>query len=125
MAERPAFVSLAEAEAYCRWAGGRIMSEPEHALCLAHNERCALSDPNEGGGALLQLESAGWEWTCTPFAPFKGDARGRGGLIVRARRCSTCLGRPGRLAMQEDGDLEKISAMKNSSQLNAILPPPL
>ncbi|KAK2078002.1 hypothetical protein QBZ16_003870 [Prototheca wickerhamii] len=72
VAERPAFVSLAEAEAYCRWAGGRIMSEPEHALCLAHNERCALSDASEGGGALLQLESAGWEWTCTPFAPFKG-----------------------------------------------------
>lgn len=34
VADQPVFVSLAEARAFCQWAGARIMSEPEYHRAL-------------------------------------------------------------------------------------------
>ena len=34
--EQAVWVSLAEAQAYCRWAGGRIMSEGEYERAVEH-----------------------------------------------------------------------------------------
>ena len=38
VADQPVFVSLIEAQAYCKWAGGRIMTEPEYELALAYSQ---------------------------------------------------------------------------------------
>lgn len=34
--DEPVWVSLAEAQAYCKWAGGRVMSEEEYARAAEH-----------------------------------------------------------------------------------------
>ena len=34
--DHPVWVSLAEAQAYCKWAGGRVMSEEEYARAAEH-----------------------------------------------------------------------------------------
>lgn len=62
VADRPVFVSLSEGEAYCKWANGRIMTEPEYHLILM----------SEGSPKVEKIRSDGWEWTCTPFEPFLG-----------------------------------------------------
>jgi ergothioneine biosynthesis protein EgtB len=97
----PAYVSLAEAEAYARWSGARLPTEAEF-------HRAAYGEP--GGGersfpwgeeppasehgnfhfgqwsprpvgssprgasawGVHELAGNGWEWTATPFAPFAG-----------------------------------------------------
>ena len=38
VADQPVFVSLIEAQAYCKWAGARIMTEAEYELALAHSQ---------------------------------------------------------------------------------------
>ena len=38
VADQPVFVSLIEAQAYCKWFGGRIMTEPEYELAFAHSQ---------------------------------------------------------------------------------------
>ena len=41
----PVWVSLAEAQAYCKWAGGRVMSEEEYERAAEHtrySERLVL-----------------------------------------------------------------------------------
>lgn len=63
VADCPAYVSLREAEAYCRLHGGRVMTEPE----WEH-----LSGPTGAAAGVEQLDSGGWEWICTPLAPFPG-----------------------------------------------------
>lgn len=37
--DEPVWVSLAEAQAYCHWAGGRIMTEPEYELAASQDNR--------------------------------------------------------------------------------------
>ena len=97
----PVYVSLAEARAYARWAGGRLPTEAEF-------HRAAYGDPRGGERAypwgeepttdrpgnadfgrwspepvgsrpdgvsawgVHELIGNGWEWTDTPFAPFPG-----------------------------------------------------
>jgi formylglycine-generating enzyme required for sulfatase activity len=63
VAHLPVFVSLAEARAYCKWAGGDIMSETEYERAVQHSQH---------DSRLKQLDSGGWEWTSTAFAPFEG-----------------------------------------------------
>ncbi len=38
VADQPVFVSLIEAQAYCKWVDGRIMTEAEYELALAHSQ---------------------------------------------------------------------------------------
>jgi len=81
----PVYVTLDQAQAYARWKGKRLMTEPEfhRAACGApcspeHNYDFRHWDPipvtagGPGGDAPHQLFGNGWEWTATPFAPFPG-----------------------------------------------------
>ncbi len=54
-------VSLFEAQAYCRWAGRRLPTESEW-------ESAAMS-----GHAAFRWGDL-WEWTCSPFEPYRGFA---------------------------------------------------
>ena len=97
----PVYVSQAEAAAYARWAGGRLPAEAEWH-CAAYGtpqgpERAypwgdELPAPQHGyfdfarwdpapvnafpcGRSAFGLEGLaanGWEWTASPFAPFRG-----------------------------------------------------
>jgi formylglycine-generating enzyme required for sulfatase activity len=100
-ADWPVYVSHAEASAYARWKGRRLMTEPEfHRAAYGApdgNERAhpwgdAAPDPTRGhfdfqgfdpapvgahpAGAsawgVHDLVGNGWEWTSTVFAPFEG-----------------------------------------------------
>ncbi len=97
----PVYVSQAEAAAYARWRGARLMSEAEFqraafgdpggrerthpwgdaAPSAAHGVFDFSSwDPQPAGGhpqgrsawGVDDLVGNGWEWTSTPFAPFPG-----------------------------------------------------
>ena len=84
----PAMASWAEAAAYARWRGARLLTEAEWhraALGAARTETCANVHFRHGSplpvgahpsGAsawgVLELVGNGWEWTATPFAPFPG-----------------------------------------------------
>ncbi|KAG0583912.1 hypothetical protein KC19_3G171100 [Ceratodon purpureus] len=63
VANEPVFASLSEAEAYCKWSGGRVMTEEEYHLILASKD---------GANKVHQLRSGGWEWTSSLFLPFDG-----------------------------------------------------
>ncbi|HWO40369.1 MAG TPA: SUMF1/EgtB/PvdO family nonheme iron enzyme [Candidatus Eisenbacteria bacterium] len=93
----PVYVSLAEARAYARWSGSRLLSEAEfHRAAYTAPDGYAprmqaetvraenldfanwsavpatprFSEANPWG--IYQLVGNGWEWTDTPFAPFDG-----------------------------------------------------
>ncbi len=98
----PASVSHAEASAYAAWKGARLMTEPEwHRAALGMHEGGERTSPWGGHPAVPgvhgtfgfstvdplpigstpesrsafgveELVGNGWEWTSTPFAPFKG-----------------------------------------------------
>lgn len=61
--DEPVWVSHAEAIAYARWRGARLMTEAEW-------HRAAET----GGDRIVELDENGWEWTSTAFAPFAGFA---------------------------------------------------
>ncbi|CAM6124876.1 unnamed protein product [Calypogeia fissa] len=60
---KPVFVSLSEAQAFCRWVGARIMTEAEYQRIL---------DVDKHERTVEQMRTGGWEWTSTPFMPFPG-----------------------------------------------------
>lgn len=96
----PVYVSLAEARAFARWAGARLMTEAEFQRAAygspegprdypwgqdAPSSRhgvfdFASWDPQPAGSrpegasawGVEDLVGNGWEWTTTPFAPFPG-----------------------------------------------------
>lgn len=94
------YVSLAEAEAYARWARARIMTEAEYQQVVAFVETVGI--PSVGATAIdvpiKSMDSGGWEWTRTPFQPFPGPGMCHleGGCVVRrdglgARGEGACL----------------------------------
>jgi gamma-glutamyl hercynylcysteine S-oxide synthase len=79
----PVYTTFREAEAYARWRGKSIPTEPQfhRASCAApvsRNVDFRRWDPapvtaDEGAWrGPQQLTGNGWEWTSTPFAPFPG-----------------------------------------------------
>ena len=95
------YVSLAEARAYCRWAGGRIATEAEiHRAAytapdgsirpypwgddppgerhgtFGFSSWCPTpvgsSPAGDSAWGVSELVGNGWEWTATPFGPFPG-----------------------------------------------------
>jgi ergothioneine biosynthesis protein EgtB len=81
----PVYVSHAEASAYCRWADKELPTEPQwHRAAKGSNRaqdvREDVWDPwpvsaSPLGSSSFGVEGMianGWEWTATPFAPFKG-----------------------------------------------------
>lgn len=96
----PVYVSFAEASAYARWRGARLPTEAEFQRAAYGSSRGEIQypwgssppspragvfdfaswDPHPAGGhpegasswGVEDLVGNGWEWTCTPFAPFPG-----------------------------------------------------
>ena len=78
----PVYVSHAEASAYARWTGRRLMTEPEfhraaegstagHVDFAGFDPIPVGSHPPSAAG-VFDLVGNGWEWTATVFAPFEG-----------------------------------------------------
>ncbi len=78
----PVYVSHAEASAYARWKGRRLITEPEFhraadGSATGHRDFAGF-DPIPGGShppsaaGVFDLVGNGWEWTSTVFAPFDG-----------------------------------------------------
>jgi ergothioneine biosynthesis protein EgtB len=80
----PVYVSQAEASAYARWKGRRLMTEPEwhraaegasggHADFASFDPVAVGSYPRSASiHGVHDLIGNGWEWTSTVFAPFDG-----------------------------------------------------
>lgn len=78
----PVYVSHAEASAYARWRGRRLITEPEfhraaegsttgHFDFAGFDPMPVGSHPPSAAG-VFDLVGNGWEWTSTVFAPFDG-----------------------------------------------------
>jgi iron(II)-dependent oxidoreductase len=98
----PVYVTWAEANAYARWRGGRLMTEPEfHRAAYGGDsvenrfpwgndvplrapanfdfrrwdpEPVGISPAAASAFGIHDLTGNGWEWTSTPFGPFDGFA---------------------------------------------------
>lgn len=73
VADCPVYVSLMEAQAFCRLHSGRVVTEAEY-----HHVLNLQSAKGSSAGAVRQLEDGGWEWTSSVFAPFEGFQPQRG-----------------------------------------------
>jgi iron(II)-dependent oxidoreductase len=83
-ADRPVYVSHAEASAFARWKGRRLMTEPEfhraaegaapgHVDFAGYDPIPVGSHPQTASRwGVHDLIGNGWEWTSTVFAPFDG-----------------------------------------------------
>ncbi len=79
----PVYVTWQQADAYARWRGMRLPSEPEWHRAALDAPPCANVDfrywdplPVEAGDdrgpAPIQMAGNGWEWTSSVFEPFPG-----------------------------------------------------
>ena len=83
--ECPVYVTQEQAEAFAKWRGKRLPTEPEFHRAAEHGTPCAnvnfsgwdpvpVTADGASNGSPAQMMGNGWEWTCTPFAPFEGFA---------------------------------------------------
>lgn len=63
VADCPVYCSLAEASAFCKFKGSRVMTEFESIL---------IEKSDAAPEIIKSMSADGWEWTCTPFAPLVG-----------------------------------------------------
>jgi formylglycine-generating enzyme required for sulfatase activity len=81
----PVYATYEQAQAYAKWRGAKIATEAQYhrAACLAgtassgnfdfeHWDPVAVQAHDTGAQIPSQLVGNGWEWTSTPFAPFRG-----------------------------------------------------
>lgn len=75
----PVYVSLAEAEAYARFRGARLMTEAEYKAIArdgvgnyGFRHWSPVPAGYYGSGEVRDLVGNGWEWTSTLFEPFEG-----------------------------------------------------
>jgi formylglycine-generating enzyme required for sulfatase activity len=81
----PVYVSHAEATAYARWKGARLMTEAEYQLAVtpfpqpgfcdfvSYEPQPVGHDPaSRTASGIDDLVGNGWEWTSTVFRPFPG-----------------------------------------------------
>jgi ergothioneine biosynthesis protein EgtB len=101
VADWPVYVSHAEAEAFCRWRGGRLATEAEFHRAAYTNPDCGVRSypwgderpaqrhgnfdfrhwaptpvgcfaDGDSAWGVAELVGNGWEWTDTVFAPYPG-----------------------------------------------------
>ena len=72
-------LSYYEADAFARWYGARLPSEPEWETAAAGAGRSGafvesgrLHPAASAPGPLAQLFSDAWEWTASPYTPYPG-----------------------------------------------------
>jgi len=81
--ECPVYVTYEQADAYAKWRGMRLPTEPEfhraaQSAKISTNVDFRCWDPipvtadDNGSDTPSQMTGNGWEWTSTPFAPFPG-----------------------------------------------------
>ncbi len=81
----PVYATKTQAEEYAQWRGGALPTEAQfhrasEGLPLSHNLDfhywdpipVTADDPAEEEDVPSQMWGNGWEWTATPFGPFKG-----------------------------------------------------
>ena len=121
----PVYVSQAEASAYARWKGRRLMTEPEfhraaEGSTTGHFDFAGFdpipvgSHPPSAAG-VYDLVGNGWEWTSTVFAPFDGfvPMRSYPGILGRLLR---------RPPLRHEGGVPGDGAGARAPQLPKLVP---
>jgi iron(II)-dependent oxidoreductase len=74
--DHPVYVTWEQADAFARWAGGALPTEPQfHRYAYGTTDGRESAHPSRVTAfRVFQTVGNGWEWTRTPFAPFPGFA---------------------------------------------------